>query len=83
MFTTYGPATLTALRAAFAATDTAPHVHPFVDMHDIGDALVASGFADPVMDMEFLTLTYADVAALLADLRASGQQNAHAHGAEC
>jgi malonyl-CoA O-methyltransferase len=78
MFSTYGPATLNELRAAFAATDTVPHVHPFVDMHDLGDALVANGFADPVMDMEFITLTYADVAALLADLRASGQQNAHA-----
>jgi malonyl-CoA O-methyltransferase len=77
MFSTYGPATLNELRAAFAATDAAPHVHPFFDMHDIGDALVASGFADPVMEMELLTLTYTDVAALLADLRATGQQNAH------
>jgi malonyl-CoA O-methyltransferase len=78
MFSSYGPDTLKELRAAFATTDTAPHVHPFVDMHDIGDALVASGFADPVMDMELLTLTYADIAALFEDLRATGLQNAHA-----
>jgi malonyl-CoA O-methyltransferase len=79
MFSSYGPDTLKELRAAFAAADAAaPHVHPFVDMHDLGDALVAAGFADPVMDMEMLTVTYASAAALVADLRATGQRNAHA-----
>ncbi len=77
MFTTYGPDTLKELRAAFAAGDEAPHVHPFVDMHDLGDALVASGFADPVMDMDLLTVTYAGVEDLFRDLRATGQRNAH------
>lgn len=76
MFSTYGPDTLKELRAAFAALDARPHVHAFVDMHDLGDMLVAAGFADPVMDMEMLTLEYADVATLVADLRASGQTNA-------
>jgi malonyl-CoA O-methyltransferase len=76
MFSTYGPDTLKELRAAFEGD--APHVHPFADMHDIGDALVAGGFADPVMDMEMITLTYAGVDRLLADLRATGQRNAHA-----
>jgi malonyl-CoA O-methyltransferase len=76
MFATYGPDTLKELRAAFG--DDAPHVHPFVDMHDIGDALVASGFADPVMDMEMITLTYAGADRLCADLRTTGQRNAHA-----
>ncbi|MFO1362919.1 MAG: methyltransferase domain-containing protein [Burkholderiales bacterium] len=75
MFTTYGPDTLLELRAAFA--DTVPHVHPFADMHDLGDALVAAGFADPVMDMERITLTYTRVEDLVADLRATGQRNAH------
>lgn len=77
MFTTYGPDTLKELRTAFAAEDEAPHVHPFVDLHDIGDILGSSGFAEPVMDMEMLTLTYADVRAVFADLRATGQTNAH------
>ena len=76
MFTTYGPDTLRELRAAFAAAEAAPHVHPFADMHDLGDALVATGFADPVMDMERFTLDYPSVDALLAELRASGQRNA-------
>ncbi len=74
MFATYGPDTLRELRAA---ADDVPHVHPFVDMHDLGDALVASGFADPVMDMDSLTVTYARPEDLARDLRASGQRNAH------
>lgn len=77
MFTSYGPDTLKELRAAFGA-DTSPHVHNFVDMHDLGDMMVGSGFAEPVMDMEVLTLTYADVRGMLADLRATGQVNTHA-----
>jgi malonyl-CoA O-methyltransferase len=76
MFSTYGPDTLQELRAAYA--DAAPHVHPFPDMHDVGDALVAAGFADPVMDMERIKLTYRDLDGLVADLRATGQRNAHA-----
>ena len=47
-------------------------------MHDLGDMLVAAGFAAPVMDMEMLTLAYRDADALLADLRASGQTSARA-----
>jgi malonyl-CoA O-methyltransferase len=69
MFSTLGPDTLRQLRAAAGVE----RVHRFADMHDLGDMLVAAGFADPVMDMERLTLVYADGAALLADLRASGQ----------
>jgi malonyl-CoA O-methyltransferase len=51
-------------------------VHRFIDMHDLGDALVQAGFSDPVMDMEVLTLTYADLDELLRDLRRSGCANA-------
>jgi malonyl-CoA O-methyltransferase len=74
MFSSLGPDTLKELRAAFA-DDPRPHVHPFVDMHDLGDMLVAAGFADPVMDMEIVTLTYARIGDLIADLRASGNVN--------
>ena len=69
MFSCFGPDTLRELRTAGAA------VHNFVDMHDIGDMLVNAGFAEPVMDMERITLTYADVGALVRDLRATGQTN--------
>ncbi|MEO8718200.1 MAG: methyltransferase domain-containing protein, partial [Burkholderiales bacterium] len=69
MFSTLGPDTLKELRAAVGAA----RVHRFADMHDHGDALVAAGFAAPVMDMEMLTLTYAGGEGVAADLRASGQ----------
>jgi len=75
MFSCYGPDTLKELRRAFAAHDGEARVHDFADMHDLGDMLSACGYAAPVMDMELITLTYADVEALLADLRASGQIN--------
>lgn len=76
MFSCYGPDTLKELKAAFAAHDASPHVHDFIDMHDLGDMLSVCGFAAPVMDMEVITLTYTDVGALFADLRSTGQQNA-------
>lgn len=70
MFSTLGPDTLKELRAGFA--DAYPHTQAFADLHDLGDMLLAAGFADPVMDMERLTLTYADFAGLCTDLRAAG-----------
>jgi malonyl-CoA O-methyltransferase len=76
MFSCYGPDTLKELRSAFAAQDDAMHVHDFIDMHDLGDMLSACGYAEPVMDMELITVTYADVDTLIKDLRASGQVNA-------
>ena len=75
-FTTFGPDTLVELRSAWRAADGAPHVHPFTDMHDIGDGLVRAGFSDPVLDVCRYTLTYPDVDALMRDLKAIGSQNA-------
>lgn len=76
MFSTFGPDTLKELRSAYAGTDSRTHVSRFTDMHDIGDMLVAAGYGDPVMDMEQVTLTYADVRALMRDLKAIGARNA-------
>ena len=73
-FSTLGPDTLKELRAAAGGA----RVHAFIDMHDLGDMLVAAGFSAPVMDMEMLTLTYAAGTSLVDDLRASGQRNARA-----
>lgn len=75
MFSTLGPDTLKELRLALG-DQAGARVHRFIDMHDIGDALVQAGFSDPVMDMEVLTLTYPDVDTLLSDLRQSGWSNA-------
>lgn len=68
LFSTLGPDTLRELRAAFG-TSSFPGL---VDMHDLGDALVASGFGQPVMEMELLTLEYSTLEALLGDLHAVG-----------
>jgi malonyl-CoA O-methyltransferase len=80
MFTTLGPDTLRELVTASADVRGRSPVHRFVDMHDLGDMLIRSGFADPVMDMEYITLTYARVDDLFRDLRASGAMSARAGG---
>jgi malonyl-CoA O-methyltransferase len=75
-FATFGPDTLMELRAAWAAHGEASRVHPFTDMHDIGDGLVRAGLAEPVLDVSRFTLTYPDLYALMRDLKAIGAQNA-------
>ena len=76
LFSTFGPDTLKELRAAFAAVGPGEHVNTFVDMHDLGDALVHAGLAEPVMEMEIVTLEYASVEAVARDLKAIGASNA-------
>ncbi len=75
-FSTFGPDTLKEVRAAFLGVDALPHVGRFVDMHDVGDVLIAAGFADPVLQMEMLTLTYPDARSVVRDLHAIGATNA-------
>ena len=75
MFTTLGPDTLKELRESWAAVDRYSHVNAFLDMHDVGDALVRARFADPVMDVERMTLTYRDAQALMRDLKTLGSHN--------
>ena len=77
-FTTFGPDTLVELRRAWAAADGYAHVNRFIDMHDLGDALVRSGLAEPVLDVERYTLTYAEARDLMHDLKAIGAHNANA-----
>ena len=78
-FTTLGPDTLVELRRSWQAADPGhAHVNRFIDMHDLGDALVRAGFAEPVLDVERYTLTYADARGLMRDLKAIGAHNATA-----
>jgi malonyl-CoA O-methyltransferase len=77
MFSCLGPDTLRELRTVFSQQGWPMPHHPFTDMHDWGDMLVHSGFAEPVMDMERLTLTYSTGQAVLDDLRELGR-NLHA-----
>lgn len=76
MFSTFGPDTLKELRAATAADPEHVHVSRFIDMHDIGDALVRAGFSAPVLDVERFVLTYDNVVDLMRDLKAIGAHNA-------
>jgi malonyl-CoA O-methyltransferase len=72
MFSTLGPGSLPELRDIHRQHGWGEPMLPFVDMHDLGDMLVRSGFADPVMDQERVTLTWPDTDALLAELRGLG-----------
>lgn len=72
MFSCLGPDSLRELRALYAALGWPPAGPEFTDMHDWGDMLVHAGFAEPVMDMERVTLTWTEPAALLAELRELG-----------
>ncbi len=71
-FSCFGPATLQEVRAAAHQAGLSTATPSFVDMHDFGDLLIEKGFADPVMDQEVLTLTYATPEKLLADVKALG-----------
>jgi malonyl-CoA O-methyltransferase len=78
-FTTLGPDTLVELRKSWQAADPGhAHVNRFIDMHDLGDALLRAGFAEPVLDVERYTLTYDDARGLMRDLKAIGAHNATA-----
>lgn len=73
---TFGPETLQELRDAFAQADDRPHVSRFTPIAQFGDALMMSGFRDPVLDRDQFRLTYPDLPALMRDLRAMGATNA-------
>ncbi|MHB1272266.1 MAG: malonyl-ACP O-methyltransferase BioC [Rhodanobacter sp.] len=75
-FSSFGPDTLKELRAAWAQADRQPHVSRFLDMHDVGDALLAAGLRDPVLDVCRYALTYSEPRKLLLELRGLGATNA-------
>ena len=74
-FSTLGPDSLSELRDAWAAVDDRAHINPFADMHDVGDGLVRAGLGDPVLDTDFLKVTYRDTGSLFRDLTLLGARN--------
>ena len=72
MFTTFGPDTLKELKQSWAQVDGHAHVNEFTDMHDLGDELIHTGLAEPVMDMDLMALTYENVMSVMSDLKAIG-----------
>lgn len=75
MFTTVGPDSLREMRECWTAIDRYSHINNFVDMHDIGDALIKTQFLDPVMDTENLELKFPRVELILQDLKQMGSVN--------
>jgi malonyl-CoA O-methyltransferase len=73
MFSCLGPDSLKELKSVYHQLGWGPAAHDYTDMHDWGDLLLHAGFAEPVMDMEHLTLTYQNIDRLLADLRQMGR----------
>lgn len=75
MFATFGPDTLRELRDAWSVVDTRVHVNRFVDMHEVGDLVMASGFRDVVMDADRIHLAVPDVVSLMRNIKAVGAHN--------
>ena len=75
LFSMVGPDTLQELRYCWKTVDDKPHVHLFVDMHDLGDNLHQTPFVDPVMDVEYFTLLYSEALDLMKELKKLGVQN--------
>lgn len=75
LFTSFGPDTLKELRDSWSKVDEHVHANAFVDIHDIGDALMRNGLNEPVLSVEHLTLTYDDCKQLMRDLKGIGAQN--------
>ena len=75
MFTSAGPDTLLEYRSAWARVDNYSHSFGLIDMHDLGDTLMASGFAAPVLDRDNLYVDYPDIDALQEELRHLGALN--------
>ncbi|MEE8379763.1 MAG: malonyl-ACP O-methyltransferase BioC [Gammaproteobacteria bacterium] len=77
LFATLGPDTLKELRSSWAEVDDDVHVNTFIDMHDVGDALIRAGFVEPVLDVENIIMTYDDCSSLMKDLKTLGANNAN------
>ena len=75
LLSSFGPDTLVELRRAWQAVDAHEHVHSFVDMHDLGDAMGRNGFASPVLDVDRLVIPYDSVSKIFEDLKGIGAQN--------
>lgn len=76
LLSTFGSDTLAELRDAFAQVDAFPHVSPFTAIAPLGDALMAAGFRDAVLDRDILIDYHPNFAALLHSLKATGATNA-------
>ncbi|MEJ2141550.1 MAG: malonyl-ACP O-methyltransferase BioC [Gammaproteobacteria bacterium] len=82
LFSTFGPDTLKELRECWQQVDNYQHINEFTDLHVVGDAMMKTGFSDPVMDMEMITVTYPDVKSIMRDLKQIGAHNVNSQRAK-
>lgn len=75
LFSSFAPGTLRELRSAWASVDGGPHVNEFADLPQIAEALVRSGFVEPVIDVERHCRHYPSVQALKRELKQIGARN--------
>jgi SAM-dependent methyltransferase len=71
-FSTFGPDTLREIGDSWVEVDELPHVHPFVDMHHLGDELLRAGFVQPIVDADWIFVEYPDIDVVIADLKQEG-----------
>ena len=76
LLSTFGPDTLFELRGAFSEADDAPHVSLFASIGQFGDALIAAGFKNPVLDRDEFSRRHANLGGLMRELRTLGATNA-------
>ncbi|MCY4276012.1 MAG: hypothetical protein OXE41_11590 [Gammaproteobacteria bacterium] len=76
-FSSFGPDTLREVVKAWEFDDAYPHVHSFVDKHDLGDSMLRSGLARPIVDSVWMKFAYTHYQILVGDLRAGGFSNIH------
>lgn len=79
LFSTLGPDSLAELREAWGGVDGDEHVIPFMDMHDIGDAVMRAGLREPVLDVDYLNVSWRSSKAFFDDLTHAGARNALVH----
>ena len=77
IFSTFGPKTLNELSNINKSLFNSDRVNNFLDMHEIGDMLVSSGFSDPVLDSDIYTLTYSNVDKLFVDIKNIGATSSY------
>ncbi len=77
-FSAFGPDTLAEMAHAWKKADSHPHVHPFIDMHHLGDTLLQAGFEKPIVDADWMRVEYEDCMTVVSDLRSEGFVNLHA-----
>ena len=76
-FSAFGPDTLAEIHRAWKRVDSCPHVHPFIDMHHLGDTLLKTGFEKTIVDADWIQVEYDDCMTVIADLRSEGFINLH------